>query len=58
MTGTTNVVIYDGGIYSNYCLQIKGTVDVELIVDYGNISYVALVHKSGQHICEPCSYPG
>ena len=53
MTGTTNVVIYDGGIYSNYCLQIKGSVDVELIVDYGNISYVAWYTNAGNTSVSP-----
>ena len=53
MEGTVDVVIYDGGIYSNYCLQIKGTVDVELIVDYGNISYVAFYTNVGNTSVSP-----
>jgi hypothetical protein len=53
MEGTVDVVIYDGGIYSNYCLQIKGSVDVELIVDYGNISYVAWYTNVGNTSVSP-----
>jgi hypothetical protein len=53
MNGTVNVTIYDGGIYSNYCLQIKGTVDVNLIVDYGNISYVAFYTNAGNTTVNP-----
>jgi hypothetical protein len=53
MSGTVDVVIYDGGIYSNYCLQVKGSVDVELIVDYGNISYVAFYTNTGNTSVSP-----
>jgi hypothetical protein len=53
MNGTVNVTIYDGGIYSNYCLQVKGTVDVNLVVDYGNISYVAFYTNTGNTVVNP-----
>jgi hypothetical protein len=53
MNGTVNVTIYDGGIYSNYCLQVKGNVDVNLVVDYGNISYVSFYTNTGNTTVNP-----
>jgi len=53
MNGTVDVFVYDGGIYSNYCLQVKGTVDVNLIVDYGGISYVAFYTNVGNTTVNP-----
>jgi hypothetical protein len=46
VTGNFDIVIYDGGIYSNYCLKMTGTTSINLIVDYGNISYVAFYEAS------------
>jgi hypothetical protein len=53
MTGEVDVLIYDGGIYSNYCLVVKGNVDVELVVDFGNISYVAFYTNVGNTTVSP-----
>jgi hypothetical protein len=53
MTGEVNVTVYDGGIYSNYCLQIKGNVDVNLVVDYGGISYVSFYTNTGNTTVNP-----
>jgi Putative Flp pilus-assembly TadE/G-like len=53
MNGTVDVFVYDGGIYSNYCLQVMGNVDVNLIVDYGGISYVAFYTNTGNTSVNP-----
>ena len=53
MEGTVDVTVYDAGIYSNYCLIVKGTVDVNLVVDYGGISYVAFYTNTGNTTVNP-----
>jgi hypothetical protein len=53
MEGTVDVTVYDAGIYSNYCLIAKGTVDVNLIVDYGGISYVVSYTNTGNTSVNP-----
>jgi len=53
MTGNVDLVIYDGGIYSNYCLQITGNDSINLIVDYGSISYVSFYKNNSNSTVNP-----
>ncbi|MBN2257767.1 MAG: Tad domain-containing protein [Anaerolineaceae bacterium] len=53
MTGNAGVEIWDGGVYSNTCLELKGNVDIDVHVDYGGISYRTTYKATGNVSVSP-----